>query len=105
MFISRNPQSVALHGGHLVRACPDFQEKYDEQFRPSFRGRAIFPDRIELNREKPAALKSGLGRTGVEMHREDLLCPDLLSEIILLGFGELIFVSLILFLMAVLTRA
>jgi hypothetical protein len=61
MFISRNPQSVALHGGHLVRACPDFQEKYDEQFRPSFRGRAIFPDRIELNREKPAALKSGLG--------------------------------------------
>jgi hypothetical protein len=39
------------------------------------------------------------------MHREDLLCPDLLSEIILLGFGELIFVSLILFLMAVLTRA
>jgi len=46
-----------------------------------------------------------LGRTGVEMHREDLLCPDLLSEIILLGFGELIFVSLILFLMAVLTRA
>jgi len=39
------------------------------------------------------------------MHREDLLCPDLLSEIILLGFGELIFVSLILFLMAALSRA
>ncbi len=39
------------------------------------------------------------------MHREDLLCPDLLSEIILLGFGELIFVSLMLFLMAALSRA
>ena len=61
MFISRNPQSVAFHGEHLVRARPDFQEKYDEQFPQSFRGCAIFPDRIELNREKPAALKSGLG--------------------------------------------
>jgi hypothetical protein len=39
------------------------------------------------------------------MHREDLLSRDLLSEIVLLGFGELIFVSLLLFLMAVLTRA
>ena len=39
------------------------------------------------------------------MHREDLLCPDLLSELILLGFGELIFVSLMLFLMAALSRA
>ncbi len=39
------------------------------------------------------------------MHREDLLSRDLLSEIMLLGFGELIFVSLLLFLMAVLTRA
>ena len=39
------------------------------------------------------------------MHREDLLSRDLLSEIILLGFGELIFVSLLLFLMAALSRA
>lgn len=39
------------------------------------------------------------------MHREDLLCPDLLSEIILLGFGELIFVSLLLFFVAALARA
>jgi len=39
------------------------------------------------------------------MHRKDLLCPDLLSEIILLGFGELIFVSLLLFLMAAFSRA
>jgi hypothetical protein len=39
------------------------------------------------------------------MHREDLLSRDLLSEIVLLGFGELIFVSLLLFLMAALTRA
>src|SRR5437667_307138 len=26
------------------------------------------------------------GRTGVQMHREDLLCRDLLSEIVLVGF-------------------
>jgi hypothetical protein len=39
------------------------------------------------------------------MHCEDLLCRDLLSEIVLVGFGTLILVSLLLFLMAVLTRA
>lgn len=39
------------------------------------------------------------------MHREDLLSRDLLSKIVLLGFGELIFVSLLLFLMAALRRA
>ena len=39
------------------------------------------------------------------MHREDLLCPDLLSEILLLGFGELIFVSLLLFIMSALSHA
>jgi hypothetical protein len=39
------------------------------------------------------------------MHREDLLSRDLLSEIVLLGFAELIFVSLSLFLMAALRRA
>jgi hypothetical protein len=39
------------------------------------------------------------------MHREDLLSRDLLSEIVLLGFAELIFVSLLLFLMAALRRA
>jgi hypothetical protein len=39
------------------------------------------------------------------MHCEDLLCRDLLSEIVLVGFGTLILVSLLLFLTAVLTRA
>jgi len=39
------------------------------------------------------------------MHCEDLLCRDLLSEIVLVGFGTLILVSLLLFLMAVLSRA
>ena len=39
------------------------------------------------------------------MRREDLLCPDLPSEILLLGFGELTFVFLLLFLMAALSHA
>jgi hypothetical protein len=39
------------------------------------------------------------------MHREDLLSRDLLSEIVLLGFGELIFVSLLLFFVAALAHA
>jgi hypothetical protein len=38
------------------------------------------------------------------MHREDLLSRDLLSEIVLLGFGDLIFVSLLLILIAALSR-
>jgi hypothetical protein len=37
------------------------------------------------------------------MHREDLLSRDLLSEIVLLGFGALMLVSLLLVLMAALT--
>jgi hypothetical protein len=39
------------------------------------------------------------------MRSEDLMSPDLLSEIVLLGFGTLILVSLFLFAMAALTRA
>lgn len=39
------------------------------------------------------------------MHREDLLSRDLLSKIVLLGFGELMFVSLLLFLMAAIRGA
>ena len=38
------------------------------------------------------------------MRSKDLMSPDLLSEVVLLGFGELIFVSLLLFLMAALRR-
>jgi hypothetical protein len=33
-----------------------------------------------------------------EMHREDLLSPDLVSEVVLMSFGVLILVSLLLFL-------
>jgi hypothetical protein len=39
------------------------------------------------------------------MRSKDVMSPDLLSEIVMLGFGELIFVSLWLFLMAALSRA
>ena len=38
------------------------------------------------------------------MRREDLMSPDLLSEIVLLGFGTLIFLSLVLFVMTALSR-
>jgi hypothetical protein len=39
------------------------------------------------------------------MHPEDLMKADVLSEIVLLGSGGLIFVSLLLIVVAVLTRA
>jgi hypothetical protein len=39
------------------------------------------------------------------MHCEDLLRRDLLSEIVLVGFGTLILVSLLLILVAALARA
>ena len=72
IFISRNPQSAAFHGGHFVWAAP--------------------------TQRVPA-----IGRSA--MRSKDVMSPDLLSEIVLLGFGELIFVSLWLFLMAALSRA
>ena len=39
-----------------------------------------------------------------EMRSEDLMSPDLLSEIVLLGFGTLILASLLVFVMTALTR-
>jgi hypothetical protein len=39
------------------------------------------------------------------VRREDLLKPDLMSEVILLGFGALIFVILLLILIAAWTQA
>jgi hypothetical protein len=39
------------------------------------------------------------------MHHEDLMRPDLLSEIILLTFGTLTLVSLVLFVVTALARA
>jgi hypothetical protein len=39
------------------------------------------------------------------MRSEDLMGPDLLSEIVLLGFGTLILVSLLVFAVTALTRA
>jgi hypothetical protein len=39
------------------------------------------------------------------MHREDLMKPDLMSEIVLLGSGALILVSLWLVIATALTRA
>ncbi len=38
------------------------------------------------------------------MRSEDLMSPDLLSEIVLLGFGTLILASLLVFVMTALTR-
>jgi hypothetical protein len=43
--------------------------------------------------------------TGVEMHREELISPDLLSEIVLLVFGVVILASMVLFVMIVIARA
>ena len=40
-----------------------------------------------------------------EMHPEELMKPDLFSEIMLLGIGELIFVALLLIVVAALTRS
>jgi hypothetical protein len=39
------------------------------------------------------------------MRSKDLMCPDLLSEIVLLGFGVLILVSVLLFLVTAFARA
>jgi hypothetical protein len=39
------------------------------------------------------------------MHREELMSPDLLSEIVLLVFGAVILVSMVLFVMTVIARA
>lgn len=39
------------------------------------------------------------------MPREDLMNPDLLSEIVLLGSGAVLFVSLLLIVVTALTRA
>jgi hypothetical protein len=39
------------------------------------------------------------------MHPEDLMKPDLFSEILLLGSGGLVFVSLLLMVVTALTRA
>jgi hypothetical protein len=39
------------------------------------------------------------------MRGEDLMSPDLLSEIVLLGFGTLLLLSLLLFVVTAFTRA
>jgi hypothetical protein len=39
------------------------------------------------------------------MHPEDLMKPDLFSEVVLLGSGGLIFISLLLIVVTALTRA
>ena len=39
------------------------------------------------------------------MHREDLMKPDMFSEIVLLGSGALLFASLLLIVVIALTRA
>ena len=51
------------------------------------------------------ASTGGLREGRNEMHPEDLMKPDLLSEIVLLGSGGLIFLSLFLIVVTALTRA
>lgn len=51
-----------------------------------------------------AHLPSNLSE-GYCVRREDLLKPDAMSEVILLGAGALVFVILVLILVAVLTRS
>lgn len=63
-----------------------------------------FPRSQRAQPKETAATEEWPGRTGAQMHREDLLCSDLLSEIVLVGFGTLILVSLLLFFVAALAR-
>lgn len=49
-----------------------------------------------------AGLQADIPRS--EMHREDLMNPDLLSEIVLLGTGALIVVALFLLVVAAFTQ-
>jgi hypothetical protein len=51
------------------------------------------------------ALMESDRQTGVEMHCEDLMKPDLLSEIVLLGFGIVVFVSTVLLAVTMITHA
>ena len=56
--------------------------------------------------QMPAIALMGSNRhTGVEMHCDELMSPDLLSEIVLLVCGAVIFVSLLLFAITVLSSA
>jgi hypothetical protein len=48
---------------------------------------------------------SGSSKWEGYMHREDLMNPDLLSEIVLLGSGALLFVFLLLIVLTAITRA
>ena len=66
------------------------------------RNRVAFQWRALLVPGQPRRNGSPIGRG--EMHREDLMNPDLLSEIVLLGSSAVIFVSLLLLVATVLTR-
>ena len=58
------------------------------------------PETVSRQRSRDRLLR---GRS--EMHPEDLMKTDLLSEIMLLGTGGLIFFSLLLVVVTMLTRA
>jgi hypothetical protein len=54
--------------------------------------------------------QTGTGRSGCaakrsEMHRDDLMNPDLLSEIVLLGSATLIFITLLAIVVTAFSRA
>lgn len=69
--------------------------------RPEIRNRVAF-ERGHLVR---AGLRDVSAEGRQEMHPEDLMKPDLFSEILLLGTGGLIFVPLLLILVIAFTRA
>src|SRR5437870_10186123 len=76
MFIGRNPQASSLPVKGTSLLGPD-----------------LGPARRDVSARRN------------EMHPEELMKPDLFSEIVLLGSGGLIFVSLLLIVAAALTRA
>ena len=69
-----------------------------------FHGRP-FSQIAQARPEETRGTEASPGRRGLQMHCEDLLGRDLLSEIVLVGFGALILVFLLLFFVATLARA
>ena len=64
------------------------------------------PCRLPVEGTSSGPASTGRLREGRnEMHPEELMKPDLVSEIVLLGSGALIFVSLFLIVVTALTRA
>jgi hypothetical protein len=68
---------------------------------------AVLPGRVP--RELPAppntVTRAAVRLKGTNMHPEELMKPDLLSEVVLLAFGTLVLTSLVLCVMTTLARS